>query len=107
MHSNSWLSAIAVYSLEASSGGGKSRDAVQGAVAEIPLVDDADLNEASALLSKIDFMPGQRFVDGPRAGFDRKRKKPKMAGFPPGIYRSTGGICLRLRPDVGTGGSSL
>ena len=32
--------------------GGDSRDADQGAVAEIPLVVDADLNEASALCRK-------------------------------------------------------
>ena len=33
--------------------GGDSRDADQGAVAEIPLVVDADLNEALALCRKI------------------------------------------------------
>ena len=73
--------------------GGESRDADQGAVAEIPLVVDADLNEASALCRKL-FVPGQRFVDGPRAGFGRKRKRRKVRVPLQALIEALGGLSL-------------
>ena len=85
--------------------GGYSRDADQGAVAKIPLVVDADLNEASALCRKNYAWPLLVTVQGRVSVGNEKAEKAGSSeqGIEEAVCRLS---CRTCNPGVGTWGSS-